>query len=71
MKSQMQKIEETTFRWIDEKRVHEITGIALQTLRNHRFKGTLFPYYRIGRSIKYKLGDILSYMELRRVEPRE
>ena len=60
---------ESTPIWIDEKRVADITGIALQTLRNHRFKGVGFPYYKIFRSIRYRLSDILSYMEARRIEP--
>jgi len=68
-KSQIQKEEELTFRWVNEKRVVEITGIALQTLRNQRFKGTGFPHYKIGRSVRYRLNDIIAFMEQRRVEP--
>lgn len=59
-----------TFIWVTEKRVSEITEIALQTLRNQRSRGIGFPYYKLGRSVRYRLGDILSYMEARRVDPK-
>ncbi len=68
-KSQIQKIEEPTLAWIDEKRVAQITGLAVQTLRNHRFKRIGFPYYKRGRSVRYKIADVLSGMEAGRIDP--
>jgi predicted DNA-binding transcriptional regulator AlpA len=56
-------------RWVDEKRVAELTGIAVQTLRNWRFQGNGPAYFKIGRSVRYRLSDIVNFMELRRVEP--
>jgi predicted DNA-binding transcriptional regulator AlpA len=56
-------------KWIDEKRVAELTGIAVQTLRNWRFQGNGPAYFKIGRSVRYRLSDIVNFMELRRVEP--
>jgi hypothetical protein len=58
-------------RWFDEKKVSEITGRAIQTLRNDRFHGKGFPYYRVGRSIRYKLSDILLFMEVRRIATQD
>jgi predicted DNA-binding transcriptional regulator AlpA len=71
MKRAILKIEssEPALAWIDEKRAANITGLAIQTLRNYRFKGVGPPYYKLGRSVRYRLSDILTYMELRRVEP--
>lgn len=53
--------------WITEKTVSEITGRALQTLRNDRHKRQGVPYSRVGRSIRYKLQDVLEFMESKRV----
>ena len=61
-------------KWIDEKKVAEITGIALQTLRNWRCRGVGFPYSKVrpgGRMVRYRLNDIIAFMEQRRVEPHE
>lgn len=41
--------------WIDEKIVSKITGRAIQTLRNDRFHRRGIPYYKIGRSVRYRL----------------
>jgi predicted DNA-binding transcriptional regulator AlpA len=61
---------ESTLHWVDEKRVTELTGIAIQTLRNWRFQGTGPAYFKIGRSVRYRLSDIISYMDARRVDPK-
>jgi len=59
---------ETRPRWIDEKQVAEITGIALPTLRNARCVGKGIPFYRFGRAIKYREADVILWAEARRVE---
>ena len=55
-------------RYIDEREVSRITGRALPTLRNDRFNRRGFPYIKLGRSVRYKLNDIISFMEEHRVE---
>jgi len=60
-----------TPRWIDEKEASQIMGVAVQTLRNWRFQGTGPPYFKIGRSVRYRLNEILAFMEERRVGPLE
>ena len=57
-------------KWIKDTEVSEITGIARQTLINKRRKKEGIPFYRDGRSVRYKLNDVLDYMERRRVEVR-
>jgi hypothetical protein len=39
-------------RYINEKEVSKITGLALSTLRNWRFKRTGMPYSKVGRSVR-------------------
>jgi hypothetical protein len=56
-------------RYLTEKEVAGLTGRAVQTLRNDRFKGQGFAYIQFGRNVRYRLADILAAMESRRVEP--
>ncbi len=55
--------------WVDEKEVARILGVAVQTLRNRRFQGLEPCFYKVGRSVRYKLSDVLSFMERHKVEP--
>ena len=57
------------YQYLNEKQVAALTGLAVQHLRNSRCRGRLFPYHKIGSSIRYKLADILAFMERRRIEP--
>jgi len=57
------------YRYLTEKEVAAITGRAVQTLRNDRHKGQGFAYIKFGRSIRYRLSDILAAMERHRIEP--
>jgi len=59
-------------RYLTEKQVSEMTGFALSTLRNHRFKRQGIPYLKIGkRTVRYLLDDVLAYMESRRIQTEE
>lgn len=50
--------------YITEKALSEMTGRALQTLRNDRFLGRGFPYIKMmGRSIRYDRDEVISIME--------
>jgi len=51
------------------KEVEDFTGRKCQTLANERHRMVGIPYYRVGRSIRYKLSDVISYMERHRIEP--
>ena len=55
-------------KYITEKEVSEITGRALSTLRNERFLGKGIPYFKIGKSVRYRLDDVIEFMESKRVE---
>ena len=56
-----------TPRYITEQEVSRITGRALATLRNDRFNKQGIPFVKMGRSIRYDIGDVVTYMEERKV----
>ncbi len=58
-----------TPQWLTENDVSRITARAKQTLRNDRTKRQGIPYSKIGRSIRYRLDDVVSFMESKRVVP--
>jgi len=53
----------TTPQYLNEKQVAEITGFALSTLRNNRFLQRGIPYVKVGKSVRYKLGDVIEFMD--------
>jgi hypothetical protein len=57
--------------YLTEKQVAEITGRALQTLRNERFLGRGIPYVKVGRSIRYSLEDVVGFMEARKIRTQD
>jgi hypothetical protein len=52
-----------TERYLTETATANITGFAVQTLRNHRHESKGIPYLKIGRSIRYRPADVAGYME--------
>jgi predicted DNA-binding transcriptional regulator AlpA len=58
-------------RYLTEKQVSEVTGIAVQTLRNWRQLRRGFPYSKVGRAVRYSTADVEEFMEVRRVKPQE
>ena len=55
-------------RWINEKEVANITGIAVQTLRNWRFQQTGPPYCKLGRMVRYSVDDLVRFMEEKKID---
>jgi hypothetical protein len=53
----------TQKQYLTEKAVSEMTRKALPTLRNERSLGRGIPYLKVGRSVRYDLDDVISYME--------
>lgn len=56
-------------RYLNERAVSQITGRALQTLRNDRFNGRGIPYTKFSRSVRYSLADVVQFMESRKIIP--
>ncbi|MEW6444372.1 MAG: helix-turn-helix domain-containing protein [bacterium] len=57
--------------YLTEKQVSEMTGRALQTLRNERHLCRGIPYVKVGRSIRYSLEDVIGFMETRKVRTQD
>ena len=55
-------------KYIDERKVADITGRALSTLRNDRHLRRGIPYLKIRGSVRYCFEDVISYMESKRIE---
>ena len=55
--------------YLNEKETAAITGKAVATLRNERHLRRGCPYLKVGtgRSVRYKISDIIDYMEARRI----
>ena len=64
----MNKKENEEVRYLGEKAVSGITNIPVQTLRNFRCQGKGIPYSKFGRSVRYRLQDVLEFMESHRIE---
>jgi predicted DNA-binding transcriptional regulator AlpA len=54
-------------KYINERKVSEITGLALPTLRNDRSTRRRIPYIKIGRAVRYSLDDVIGFMECRKI----
>ena len=64
---------EKSIRYLKEKEVSELTGIAIQTLRNQRAlkHPDTMPYIRIGKKIiRYDSRDVLRFMDDHKVNPK-
>ena len=58
-------------KYVTEKEVASLTGIAVQTLRNDRFLGRRIPYIKFGRTVRYNMADVLEFMESHKVQTSE
>jgi predicted DNA-binding transcriptional regulator AlpA len=56
-------------RFISEVEWERISGIRRQTSANRRCKGEGPPYYKVGRSVRYKLSEALAWLERHRIDP--
>jgi predicted DNA-binding transcriptional regulator AlpA len=53
-------------RLIDEHEAAGILNAKVSTLRAWRVRGSPIPYRKIGRSVRYDINDINSYIESRK-----
>jgi hypothetical protein len=53
--------------YLTEREVAKIIRMALSTLRNDRCLRRGLPYTKLGRSVRYSLDDVVSYMEARKI----
>lgn len=59
---------QNNIKYVDERAVSQITGRALAKLRNDRYVGQGIPYVKMGRSVRYRLDDVINYMESHKVK---
>lgn len=58
-------------KFIDEKECSRIIRRALSSLRNDRCNGRGLPYYRFNRSVRYRLDEVLAFMERNKISTRD
>ena len=55
-------------RYINEKKVSELTNISTSTLQQHRWQGKGLPYIKIGRTVRYLESEVLAYLDQLKVQ---
>lgn len=50
----------------DQIRLAELFGCSERTLERQRLEGTGIPFVRVGRLVRYRLVDVLQYLERQR-----
>lgn len=55
--------------FVNDVEAAKILSVSPQTLRNYRFLGMGPAYSKKGRLVRYRVGDLLDYMNSGRVEP--
>lgn len=53
--------------FLTEKETAEITRMSMSTLRNDRSRGVGINYYKINRAVRYKLEDVMEWMDSRKI----
>ncbi len=61
-------LEKLKDRYLTARETSELTGIRLTTLGNQRSKRRGIPFIKAGGSIRYRMTDILSYMDEHRID---
>jgi hypothetical protein len=56
-------------RYVTAAEASTIIGYKEQSLANWRFRGVGPSYTKRGHSIRYKVSDLLSFMEAHRIDP--
>ena len=54
-----------------EKEAAQKLGVAVQTLRNWRCNRRGPAYIKLGRSVRYRIEDILDFIDKHRIDPEK
>jgi len=54
--------------FVCEKFLHDRGIMALRTAQGRRLRGEDPPYYKVGKSVKYRVGDIVAWLNANRVQ---
>lgn len=49
------------------KELAEILGVSQETLAQNRYLGQGVPYIKVGARIRYRLDDVIAYLEANRI----
>lgn len=60
---------ETQDRFVNDVEAAKILSVSPQTLRNYRHLGRAPAYHKRGRMVRYKVADLLEFMEAGRIDP--
>ncbi|MFA7013715.1 MAG: helix-turn-helix domain-containing protein [Desulfobacterales bacterium] len=58
-------------RFLDENETAKLLSVSVHTLRGQRHARRGLPFYKLGRSCRYKLSDILKHMAGLKVKTAE
>jgi predicted DNA-binding transcriptional regulator AlpA len=53
---------------LTEKELSRLTGLSVQTLRNYRSEKKVFPYIKLGHSVRYRREDVETIINQHRIE---
>jgi excisionase family DNA binding protein len=56
--------------YLTDAEVAQLTKIGLSTLRNQRCKNVGIPYVKFGRSVRYKLQDVINFLDSHKIKTR-
>jgi hypothetical protein len=56
-------------KYLSENEAALLLCCSVQTLRNQRHKGKGLPYRKFGRCVRYRLDEVLTFMEQRKITP--
>jgi len=51
---------------LDQDRLADLLGCSARTLERQRLEGGGVPFCRVGRLVRYRLSDVLEYLEAQR-----
>lgn len=58
---------QTTDKLVNEFVAADMLGLSPSWLRQHRVKGTGPRFIKLGRAVRYRIGDLTAYIEARSV----
>lgn len=58
-------------KYLNDVEAAKIADLSPQTLRNWRFEGRGPAYIKAGRSVRYSLTDLISWLEGKKISPEK
>ncbi|WP_304114543.1 helix-turn-helix domain-containing protein [Mycolicibacterium bacteremicum] len=53
---------------LTSKELAEVLGVSVDTLANERYLNIGVPYIKFGKRVRYRLDDVIAYLEKQRVQ---